>query len=74
MGDLSSEVFLGPLHLSQYVIKFDEEGFDDPDVLADLSLDELMNDFGERSGPALPSIAAVSPRPPPPTITPLHQA
>ena len=45
MGDLSSEVFLGPLHLSQYVIKFDEEGFDDPDVLADLSLDELMNDF-----------------------------
>ena len=43
---LSSSSFLDPLHLSEYVARLDEDGFDDPLALADMSVEDLGREFG----------------------------
>jgi len=49
----SADAFLGPLKLSQYSAKFDEDGFEDPADLQGYNCDTLMSDFGMKKGHAI---------------------
>ena len=42
----SAATFLIPLKLDRYIEKFDEEGADDPDMMMEYSMAELMEEFG----------------------------
>ena len=44
--------YLKPLKLEKYATKFDEEGYEDPDLLMDMGIDELVQEFDMKKGHA----------------------
>ena len=48
----TSRTYLEPLNLSHYADIFDEQGYEDPSVLDDMSIDELMNELNMKRGHA----------------------
>ena len=49
---LSSAAYLTPLDLSQYVQVFDDEGYEKPAALKDMSIDELVGELQMKRGHA----------------------
>ena len=49
---MSASSYLGPLGLNQYVESFDDEGYDDPTLLDDVTLDTLTNEMKMKKGHA----------------------
>ena len=48
----SAAAYLGPLKLAQYSAKFDSEGYENPDMLQGMSVDELMDELEMKRGHA----------------------
>ena len=44
--------YLEPLGFSEYTARFDEEGYDDPDALKDVGMEELVGDLEMKKGHA----------------------
>ena len=61
--------FLAPLKLEKYAAAFDDDGYEDPDSLMTMSVDELVEDLGMKtvrhnSRPLVPRKSRSLPSPP----------